>query len=595
MKRWFLPLLALLLLAGCSDNVPATEPSTTPSEPPGFFAPEHPLTDAVQGVYLPEQTGFHTALPVGENLLLAREGELVLTEGERMIPVLTVQMEYDKLYPMPEGVACWQSSEGQILFLNGKLREVSRLKVPANCIGTPLLTGDGTVLYYSTGMEVRTLELSTGIDRVVYESTGKEISLSDLLWDDGILRCTVATHGGSRTLLLSAQTGEVMASGSDYETLVADDGGFFFRLTDGVVPQLVFGTKDGKTGTIWDIAPDGELIPVPAQNMLLVMNTEDAGCRLDRYDLASGKRTASVFLPGVTTIWDIRPGNDGTVWFFCDAEGEPLCHWDPSKSSIEDETVYTAPFYTREDPDTEGLAALEGKAQELAGRFGIEILIGESVLEAAPGDYTFLPEHMVQVSEKYLSAVEQALSRFPQGFFAKAMEPRGGVLRLCLVRGIGGIAQEGTLDADQGIQYWADKNAVCAVILNDGIEQSLYHVLMHVIESRVFNKTAAFDTWGKLNPQGFAYDNDYLANLGRNDAQYLEGDGRYFIDSFSMSFAREDRARIFEYACMPGNEAYFQSNAMQSKLSAICSGIRNAFGLTKYEGNLIWEQYLAKQ
>lgn len=594
MKRWFLPLLALLFLAGCSDNVPATEPSTVPTEPPGLYDPAHPLTDAVQ-VYLPEKTGFNTALPVGENLLLARDGELILTEGDRLTPVLTEQLEFDRIYLLEKSIACWQRSEGQILFLNSTLREVSRLKVPASCVGTPLLAADGGALYYSTGAEIRALDLSTGIDHLIYESTGKEISLDDLLWDDGILRCTAAIHGGSQTLLLSAQTGEVMASGRDLETLVAGGGGFFVQLTDAAVPQLVFGTNDGKTGTLWGIAPGGELIPVPDQNALLVLYTEDSGSRLDHYDLASGKRTASVTLPGVEEIWDIRIRDDGTVWFFCDAAGEPLCRWEPAKSGIEDETVYTAPFYTREDPDTEGLAALEGKLQALADRFGIEILIGEAALDAAPGDYTFVPEHMVQVYEKYLSAVEQALSRFPDGFFHKAMEPRGGVLQLCLVRRIAGVAQAGTLDAEQGIQYWADKNAVCAVILNDGVEQSLYHTLMHVIESRVFNKTAAFDTWSKLNPQSFAYDNDYLANQNRNDAQYLEGDSRYFIDSFSMSFAREDRARIFEYACMPGNEAYFQSKAMQSKLSAICSGIRNAFALTKYEGSLVWEQYLPQQ
>jgi hypothetical protein len=133
-----------------------------------------------------------------------------------------------------------------------------------------------------------------------------------------------------------------------------------------------------------------------------------------------------------------------------------------------------------------------------------------------------------------------------------------------------------------------------AVCLNDGLEQSLYHMLMHVMESRIFAKVLTLDKWHTLNPQGFLYDNDYLSNLHRQDTQYLEGEGRYFIDMFSMSFAREDRARIFEYASMPGNEAFFGTPAMQKKLSTLCEAIRKAFGLTKYQGELIWEQYLVK-
>ena len=63
---------------------------------------------------------------------------------------------------------------------------------------------------------------------------------------------------------------------------------------------------------------------------------------------------------------------------------------------------------------------------------------------------------------------------------------------------------------------------------------------------------------------------------------------------YSMSFPKEDRARIMEYAMMPGNEAYFKSSTMQSKLKTVCKGIREAFGLKKYAEPLPWEQYLKK-
>ena len=59
-----------------------------------------------------------------------------------------------------------------------------------------------------------------------------------------------------------------------------------------------------------------------------------------------------------------------------------------------------------------------------------------------------------------------------------------------------------------------------------------------------------------------------------------------------MSYAKEDRATIFEYACMPGNEEIFKSAAIQKKLQRICKGIREAYGLKKVEKEFLWEQYL---
>ena len=60
-----------------------------------------------------------------------------------------------------------------------------------------------------------------------------------------------------------------------------------------------------------------------------------------------------------------------------------------------------------------------------------------------------------------------------------------------------------------------------------------------------------------------------------------------------MSFAKEDRARILEYAVLPDCGHYFRTETMQNKLRLICDGIRQAFGLEDAQ-TLIWEQYLDK-
>ena len=596
MKKWLLLLLVLLVcLAGCSENIPPTEEPTIPQATTGPAEPEHPLAESTGGaveIFVTEGNGFHTAIPLGEDLLLIREWELVLLEGPDRIPVVTRPQKYDKLFVLPKGVACWVREDGYILFLNDRLEEGGRLQLPADFTGEPFLTADGKMLYYSTGSQIHALEMESGISRPVYRSTGKQVVLTDILWDGGVLRCLERVGAESQVRILDARNGEILATGKDFASLMAGGGGFYVELTETRIPQVVFGTGDGKMGSIQGLEEGGIRYPVPEQDMLLVAYEREGALQLDRFDLVSGKRTASVMMAGVSKLWDIRTDEEGKVWFFCDAEDAPLCCWDPEKSPVSEETLYIEPYYTAENPDEAGLAEMAAKAKELADRFGIEILIWEDRPEALPEDQIFVPEYLVPVYEQYLPVVETVLNRLPEGFFAKAMEARGGVLRLYLVQQVLGVPEMGTGYRDQGVQLWNEKDSLIIVPLTEDLEQDLYHMLMHVVESRIFAKASAFDRWNNLNPKGFAYENDYMLDLDPGMEQYLEGEDRYFIDTFSMSFAREDRARIFEYACMPGNEEYFRSAAMQTKLKRICEGIRSAFGLNKYQGELIWEQYL---
>ena len=137
-----------------------------------------------------------------------------------------------------------------------------------------------------------------------------------------------------------------------------------------------------------------------------------------------------------------------------------------------------------------------------------------------------------------------------------------------------------------GVHFWNDGSGYLAVVADDSLEQNLYHELFHAIDSYVMAESILYDNWPDLNPP------DYINNQFREDYQYLEEENRAFIDMYSMSYPKEDRARIFEYAMMEGNESYFQSAIMQAKLKILCKGIREAFKLKKYTQPLIWEQYL---
>ena len=119
--------------------------------------------------------------------------------------------------------------------------------------------------------------------------------------------------------------------------------------------------------------------------------------------------------------------------------------------------------------------------------------------------------------------------------------------------------------------------------------------MCHLIDTIVLGGSSAYDTWDLHNPTGFTYDYDYAANRNRNSTAYLLDNSRYFIDMYSMSFPKEDRARIMEYAMTEGNGALFQTEAMQGKLHTLCLGIREAFGLEDWPEPLRWEQYLIEK
>ena len=126
--------------------------------------------------------------------------------------------------------------------------------------------------------------------------------------------------------------------------------------------------------------------------------------------------------------------------------------------------------------------------------------------------------------------------------------------------------------------------------MNEQLEQNLYHELFHAMDSYILTETNTYDDWRKLNPTGFTYDYSYITNEYRDPKDYLEPETRAFIDLYSMSYPKEDRARILQYAMTEGNEAYFTSKIMQKKLDTLCKGIRKAFKLG--DGDYLWEQYL---
>ncbi len=613
MRKMIAVLLLCLLLCGCTEG-PAEEttlpPQTQPTEavePTGTYEPDSELERATDGavrsyalnpvdvyhmgimgdvpvVFSGSETTTLTAL-AGENLYV--QGTLALAFRLEGIPSTQIT---------EKGLSYVDVNTRELVFLDTFLKEAKRVTLPEELVGDPIVSADRQTVYYFTADSVRALDLETGIKRLVKQISYPVQTMKNLLLGDSIIRCTITDESGKQEdLFLSAQTGETMErSGRDLE-IASTDAFWYAGLEEGAVTAMVFGTDEAQS-QLWprDILADCCYQP---RHHTAVMIRQGEPVELDRYDLSTGARTASVSLRDVSELRFVLSGeNEQYIWFLCQntaQESPRLCRWDTSMSPVEDANRYTEQRYTQKNPNTSALDQCRARAQEIGAHFGVEIRIGTDAVAVQPENYTLTMECAAPVIDLYLDKLETMLSVYPGEFLPLAAETTdSGKIRICLVRSLQGTPVAGDLGPADGTQFWEDQEAYVVVALGGDFEGSFFHEMCHALETRVYAHSDLYDDWDKLNPDGFAYDFDYLANAARDGSAYLEGESRAFIDTYSMSYPKEDRATIMEYAMIAGNEAYFQSEFMQKKLYNLCKGIRQAFDLTKSEEVFLWEQYL---
>ena len=609
MKRLTFLLLLLLLLAGCAvqEQPNNTTASTEVTEPPvsSLLDEASALSQATNGAvstYRIDGISFDALIPMGDGLLAFHNGDttaLYLLGGRQLEVIATTTL--DSLYSPTDLLQCSSSglalcrNNGSLLFLDATLKEIRATQLPADAIDDPVVSPDLNTVYYCTTSGIQALDLLTGISRPLQQTNAASTqSLTGALFEGQMLRHQITySDGRITTSLVNVQNGQTVYTGDRLNDLTTSAQNYFLTVDSGSALQFVFGSYDEDPGVLWPAEAITDFMPLPRQNALLALYGNSDGCRLAYYDLTSGKLTGEVTLPGIPQIYSICPGSNGTVWFCAyddRSQANLLHHWDTTLTPTGDETDYTDTYYTRSSPDADGLAALENRLAELETNLGIDLILGEAAAAAQPWEGAFTTEYLVPVYEAWLPQLESALQQFPEGFLAGTVSDQ---LHIILVRSIHGRLENGYTDEVSGIQYWHNGETYIALCLTDDPTETLYHTLGYLIDTRVLTACAAYKEWNKLNPAGFSYDNSYLANQNRTDWQYLQENDRSFIDMFSMSFAREDRAQIFEYAITAGNEAYFRSETMQRKLKTLCDGIRQAYGLKKDPRSFPWEQYLS--
>lgn len=624
MKRLTGILLVLILLAGCSNGAPTAVETTTQAtlpevsqettalptemEEPGTYLPDSAIemqTNGAVRVYDPGIDDYTGLVPFGEDVLVLSGDQvttLTLLKGENL--TVEEQTTLDCLLTVSDsglqvnaqGIAYYDGNNRAVVFLDESLRQTGQVNMPDDMLGSAVVSPDWSAVYYCTAEAVYAIDMHTGLSRILKEQDSQWQSITGIYFNGQILSCyTEDFNSVGKTVYLSAQTGETLHSGEAIDRLITDDDIYFAEFYDGSVELYLIGKIDEQPQTL-RLPQETIVLPVLSLDGIVLLKVEDQKTDLGFVDVITGEQQSGICLDGNQAVqWITAIGEQ--IWMVASYEktGEEILYsWDPSLSPVQSDMDYIDTYYTADAPDTIGLAKCKTQADVLGEKYGVDILLWEDALQFQPWDYVFEAEFRVETYERDLAALEKALAKFPEGFFAQtAAGTNSGRITISLVRRLDGDAESGSLENVYGAQYWIDESAYIVLAMGTQLDQSFYHELCHLIDNRVISTSKIYDDWQSLNPWEFEYDYDYLNNQSREDYQYLEEENRAFIDVYSMSYPKEDRARIFEYAMMPDNASYFTSEIMQRKLLTICMGIREAFTLDS-QMTYPWEQYLTE-
>lgn len=616
MKQLLSLLLACLLLGGCSRNDPAAQTSE-PTQPAiavtsalvSLYDPGSPLEVQTQGavrVYPLPTEDVYGIRAMGDALLIFSGQDsttLTLLTGEDLYITNRIQLDFfldaqdSSLQIRDTELSFFDPVNRRTVVLNGNLKVVSLIATPENLVGRPILSADRNTLYYCTSAAILGWDLESGIRRTVKELSYDVQELTALPMDAAVLQCRITDGGQERTLFLSSQTGLLIGELEGRASLCTKTGRFYADFATGLYQTCLFGYVDGNPQMLAPADAAAEVSFLPENNAAVTVSPLSGGeIRLDYYDLETGLRTHALTYGAQDVPVGIANTIDGFLYLLTydsDYGTHALYRWDPRSASlaVNDGNVYTGVYSTSKEKNAEGLDRCRAYAAEMGKRYGIEVLVGEEACAVQPWDYSFEPEYQIPVLYRELTRLDQYLAQYPDGILEKTAANFTS-LRFCLVRSITGTAESGSLDSATGLQFLDGTDAYVTIAAGKYAEQALYHELFHVMETQILNDSIALDRWNSLNPVDFTYTYGSEIDIPANYQTYLSDDGRAFIDRYSMSYPREDRARVMEYAMLPGNAELFDSKIMQEKLTAICEGIREAYGLRKTEESFLWEQYL---
>lgn len=585
MKRRIPLVMLCLLLCGCGQQ-------------PFPEATDSPLPQAAEDRSLPETAGGEVEktplnLPsvqglraFGNDLLLFSGEEttvLTLLDGQTLevLSIASLDVFLDRRDPSlrlhADGRLSFHDPEkNATVLLDKHLQEIRQIPTPGAAVCAPILSEDTRELFYCTASHLRAWDLETGIRRCIKELASEHTLLADVLLEGTVLQC----QNGEEILFLSTDDGRILRRVTGDVSLQTRGQQYCGSLRLGHSDLYVFGEGDAAAQMLIPEDTAEKALFLPESGMLLTASLRPDGTReLTLYDLTAGHRITSMALAPNRQILDCVSVGQGICLLIRQEETFVLYRWTP-QSAPEDRISRVFPCIPSEE-----LPACQAAAAALEERYRFRILFGESTAAFSSASCAVIPENLEPLLQHGLRLLAEKLALFPPEMLQQTAA-HFSEARICLVRD---LIQSDPSISEAGCLILEEDTATILIPVGALSGPELYRQLFHLMEIHIFGNSNVFDDWQDLNPAGFRYDYSYEANALRDSGIYLWRDSRAFVDTFSMSYPKEDRASIFAHAMLPGQEELFSSSAMQQKLRAVCTGIRDAYGLSE---SCPWEQYL---
>ncbi len=604
MKRRLTFLVALmLLLGGCKENVGdhTTAATTAPVTEPGLYEAEHPLelqTNGALRVYPLDFAGSVSAAFMGKDLLVFSHNEEATTitrlvgstcaMKQRVQIKQQLSLDDSSVRLTDQKFAYYDAATNELVIYDSTLEKIERVALPEGIQGKPVISHDLTTVYFSTDTQLQQYTLRNGITRLIRQQDGWTLRADDVFCGGAVLHCYIQEPDAQEYYeFVSAETGQTLAKDTRMEyKLESGQKQYALQRWEPLVTEVGFGQTEAPTKNLVLDRPDNLFTALPMGAVAAIQ--EEGEIVLSYYDFATGKRASEITLQGVSMPTSVTadPAGD-TLWLLCkdEHENELLCRWNITAAAPGDETVYVSNHASLEAPDAQAMAACRAKADAMQEAYGVKIFYGTDFVQ--PSDGVLAYEYQAKAIEKGLVLLEEALKAYPEGFLKSiAQVSDSGYIHVGLVRGISGGAK--------AMQYWQDGNAHIAVLIDNGMAKEMSYEVCHVLDAFVNSKYGMYDTWNDLNPAGFSYYNNDTDYANHQDMTLLEGEKKAFIDLYSLSYAKEDRAAIFAHAMLADVQSQFATPVMQAKLNYMCRAIRQALAWQDDARVMPWEQYLAQ-
>ena len=222
--------------------------------------------------------------------------------------------------------------------------------------------------------------------------------------------------------------------------------------------------------------------------------------------------------------------------------------------------------------------------KQLQNKYGIKIAYGNEL-----GNYSATGVMLTKMTDpntinEYLNKINNVLSLYPDGFFKEFINYNIN-LTIYLVDAVGNGQYAGLLDS----RVTSDVKLTIRKYLL--FERTLHHELFHYIDvylKQKMNPNNIESLWNTLNPIGYTY------GTAISSYTYSGSSGAYFINDYSQTNYKEDRATLFaDMMSRTVKTTYMnEGEPILLKMRRIAEEIDTCFQTVTSYNNEHWERFI---